>query len=474
MTFMVGIVILAIAGLIYQQHLASSGAYGATSSSAVEASNVKYMCPMRCVEMDEPGSCPVCGMDMVPVELAAAPAATEAPASYTCPMHPQIEQDHPGTCPICGMELVLKANDASAVDQAAADAVAAVKLSPLQAVLANVEPVHPSREHVEITVRAIGEVTIPEDKVNSLVSWQAGRIDNLVLRESGGAVNKGDHILDIYSEELVQAQEEYLLALDATRQLADSGFESITSGSERLLDAARRKLLRLGLTAEQLADLEVEGEAREHIPVFASHSGTVMEKKVTEGMYVREGEQLFTVADLSSVWVEVEIFESDMAKLRTGDRVKMFCPIHPGMVFTGSIELIEPSLDSRTRTHHARVVVKNADFILRPGMVMEAQLTVDHGELLMLPRNAILHTGDGDLVYVAVGENQWEPRRIITGFDLGELVEVVSGVRQDEAVAGTAVFLLDSEAQLKGVPRPIDSASAEQQQPVEPQHDHGA
>jgi len=471
---MVGIVILAVAGIIYQQHLASSGAYGTASSAAVDTSNVKYMCPMRCVETDEPGDCPVCGMEMVAVELAAAPAATDAPALYTCPMHPQVEQDHPGTCPICGMELVPKADDTSVVDQAAAKAVAAVKLSPLQAVLANVEPVHPFREHIEITFRAVGEVTIPEDRVNSLVSWQAGRIDNLVLRETGGAVTEGDHILDIYSEELVQAQEEYLLALDATRQLADSGFESITSGSERLLDAARRKLLRMGLTAEQLADLEVDGEAREHIPVFASHSGIVMEKRVTEGMYVREGEQLFTVADLSTIWVEVEIFESDMANLRAGDKVRMFCPIHPGMVFAGSIELIEPSLAPGTRTHHARVVVNNTDFILRPGMVMEAELTVDHGELLLLPRNAILHTGDGDLVYVAVGENQWEPRRITTGFDLGELVEVVSGVRQDEAVAGTAVFLLDSEAQLKGIPRPIDSASAEQQVPVEQQHDHGA
>ena len=126
------------------------------------------------------------------------------------------------------------------------------------------------------------------------------------------------------------------------------------------------------------------------------------------------------------------------------------------MLFHGRVELIEPSLDSRTHTHRARVTVGNSQFILRPGMIMDAELTVDHGEMLLLERNAVLHTGDGDLVYVLAGENQWLPRRVTTGRDFGDMVEIVSGLKRDEAVAGTAVFLIDSEAQLKGVPRPLD------------------
>lgn len=467
MTFIVGLVILAIAGVFYQQSLISSGAVGTGGSGAVvqtAQANVKYACPMRCVEADQPGECPVCGMEMMPIELAtAAPAATRADAGaglYTCPMHPQIEQDHPGTCPICGMELVPKQDDDTGVDPATRELVSAVSLSPLQAVLADVEPVHPERRQMEVSVDAIGEVSLPEDQVNTLASWQAGRVENLLLRETGGYIAKGAHILDIYSEELVQAQEEYLLAQRAVSQLGDSGYESISGSTRRLLSAAHDKLKRLGMTGEQIDALGETGTVVEYVSIDAQHGGTVMEKFVSEGMYVREGERMFTVADLSSVWIEVEVYERDMAQLSVGKPVTMLCPIHPGMVFTGYIELIEPSLDTTTRTHTARVVVDNRDFILRPGMIMDAQLTIDYGEMLLLPRNAILHTGDGDLVYAMVGDNQWEPREVTTGHDFGDYVQITSGLGADEAVAGTAVFLLDSEAQLKGVPRPTDASAS--------------
>jgi len=466
MTFVVGLLLLALAGVIYQQQLMRSGAYGmpggGTAATPAAESNVKYMCPMRCVESDEPGDCPVCGMEMTPVELEpVAATAAQAPEQYTCPMHPQIVQDREGTCPICGMELVPRVDDTAGVDRETAEAVAAVKLSPLQAVLADVTPVHPQRVRKTTEVPAIGEVMVPQDQVNSLVSWQPGRIDNLVLRQTGSEIAEGEHLLDIYSEELVQAQDEYLLALDAFERLGDSEYETVADSSKALLDAARQKLLRLGMTAQQLAELEASGEVQDHLPLYARHGGIVMEKHVTEGEYVREGSKLFSVADLDPIWVEVEIFERDAAELRAGDPITMLCPIHPGMTFRGIVELIEPSLDPQTRTHRARVVVENPDFILRPGLVLDASLTVSHGEVVTLPRNAVLHTGDGALVYVMAGNNLWEPRRVVIGRDFGDTVEILSGLTLEEAVAGTAVFLLDSEAQLKGVPRPIDMSGAE-------------
>jgi RND family efflux transporter MFP subunit len=400
-------------------------------------------------------------MEMTAVELDAPSAANAAgPEMYTCPMHPQIVQDHEGTCPICGMELVPKADDTAGVDSAAAEAVAAVKLSPLQAVLADVTPVHPERTVKSTEVPAIGEVKVPQDQVSSLVSWQPGRIDNLILRETGSPIAEGEHLLDIYSEELVQAQDEYLLALEAHERLGDSEYATVADSTASLLDAARKKLLRLGMTAEQLAELEQTRQVQEHIPLYARHGGIVMDKMVTDGEYVKEGSKLFSVADLDPVWVEVEVFERDAANLQMGDSVTMLCPIHPGMIFRGTVELIEPSLDPMTRTHRARVVVDNPDLILRPGLVLDARLTVNHGEIITLPRNAVLHTGDGDLVYVMAGENQWEPRRVVVGRDFGDTVEILSGLTSEDAVAGTAVFLLDSEAQLKGVPRPLDDTPA--------------
>ena len=445
-TFVVGLVLLALTGLLYQQSLIATG---------------KALAPAA-----HGGAPPA---PAASASTSAGPAGAPAPPAvgkqlYTCPMHPQVIQDHPGTCPICGMELVPKVEDTAAADATLQQTVANVRLSPTQAVLADVQPVRPSREVMALKIPAIGEVQVPQDQMDMLVSWQEGRVDNLVLRAAGGEVHKGDHILDIYSEDLVQAQQEYLLALDAVAKLGDSGYDYIATSSKKLLEASRMKLLRLGLTAEQIAGIEQTHEVQEHVPIYATHSGTVMEKKVTEGMYVMRGEELFSVADLSKVWVDVKVFERDAASLKVGDRVLLKCPIHPGMTFRGRIELIEPELDMTTRTLRARVIVDNAQGILRPGLVMDAELTVDYGKLLLLPRNAVLHTGDGDLVYVMLGGGMWEPRRVTVGRDFGDKVEVVAGLKAGEAVAGTAVFLLDSEAQLKGVPRPVDQP-AEQAAP---------
>src|SRR5690606_26747027 len=196
MTFLVGLLLLAGAGILYQHSLVESGAYGPGdgTQAAVPAANVKFACPMRCVESDMPGDCPVCGMEMMPVELddpQALASTAVAEQVYTCPMHPQIEQDHPGTCPICGMELVLTANDGATVDPAVADSVSAVKISPLQSLLADVQVAMPQRRMVSRSVEAIGEVEVPEDRINMVVSWQPGRIDNLELAQTGVRVRQG-------------------------------------------------------------------------------------------------------------------------------------------------------------------------------------------------------------------------------------------------------------------------------------------
>ncbi|MDQ3023378.1 MAG: hypothetical protein M3R04_03170, partial [bacterium] len=185
LTFLVGLVFLLLAGVMYQQSLIASGRIGVNSSTTAVGSSEKYVCPMRCVESDKPGKCPVCGMDMSPVDLSAPPTkASTTEAVYVCPMHPQVVQDRPGTCPICGMELVLK-NSAPAGSNVDLAALKGVHLSPEQEVLANVTPVRPTREAMALSVPAIGEVTIPQDQMREVVAWQDGRIDNLLLGETG-------------------------------------------------------------------------------------------------------------------------------------------------------------------------------------------------------------------------------------------------------------------------------------------------
>lgn len=481
LTFFVGLLVLLFSGVVYQQSLVAGGRIGGTAADGQVAAKtgpeVKYVCPMRCVELDQPGECPVCGMDTFAVELGggtgthsgtdarvrlgeSADADVRATGGqaiqYICPMHPHIVQDRPGTCPICTMELVPRADESAGIDPRLASAVDAVRLSPSQAVLANLTPVHPERSQMALTVPAIGEVAIPQGQMRELVSWQDGRIDNLLLAETGREVREGQHIADIYSPELVQAQEEYLLALRAVDELGDSGFESIAASTRSLLDASRQRLVREGMTPEQLAELERTRQIQEHVPVYARQSGVVLDKMVSEGMYVMKGEQMFSVADLDPIWVDVQLFEKDAANVKVGDRVKLTSPAHPSRVFSGRVQLIEPMVAEMTRTFRLRVEVANPGMLLRPGMFLDAELAFDYGNLLLLPRNAILHTGDGDLVYVLVGENQWAPRRVTVGRDFGDRVEILGGLSADEAVAGTSVFLLDSEAQLKGIPRPVD------------------
>jgi len=478
MTFIVGLCLLALAGVGYQQSLAASGRLGgaAPQAAAAPASNVKYACPMRCVETDEPGSCPVCGMDMQPIEKAVAGQAGTAgtgsdsgPTMYTCPMHPQIVQDHPGSCPICGMELVPRTGSNELLDESLTEAVQAVSLSPSQEVLANVTQVHTSRERMALTVPAIGEVTIPQDQMKDIVAWQMGRVDNLLLDKTGGRVEEGQHILDIYSPDLVAAQQEYLLALRGVDELGDSSYPSIAQSARAMLDAARQKLTRMGLSAEQIATLDKTRQVAEHVAISATSGGVVMEKNVSEGMYVDQGMKLFSVANLDQVWVEVQVFEKDAGQIKVGDRVTLRSAASPGTVFKGRIKLIEPELNMETRTWRVRVGVENPKMLLRPGMILDAELAVDYGELTLLPRNAVLHTGDGDLVYVASGAGEYTPRRVTVGRDFGDKVEIVAGLRPEEAVAGTAAFLLDSEAQLKGIPRPVDTAP-----PSPPASDTGA
>jgi Cu(I)/Ag(I) efflux system membrane fusion protein len=357
------------------------------------------------------------------------------------------------------MELVPKRSDAAGANPKLDQAVQTVKLSPEQQVQGNVETVMPQRRKLALTLPAIGEVQAPQDTMRTLTAWQGGRVDHLVLRESGGTIKQGERIMDVYSPELVQAEGEYLIALKAADELGHVDYESAAKGSRQMLDAARQKLTRLGMTAQQIAELEKTRKPQEDVAVYAQYGGTVLAKKVQEGMYVMPGTELFDVADLRQVWVEVQVFEKDAANLKPGLRVNLTSPAYPQRTFHGRVLLIEPELDAQTKTFKARVGVDNAGGLLKPGQVLDATVTVDYGTPLLLPRNAVLHTGEGDLVYVTAGDGLWEPRRVQVGRDFGDEVEIVSGLKPDEGVAGTAVFLLDSEAQLKGVPRPTEGAA---------------
>jgi len=416
LTFLVGLLFLLVAGLAYQQSLVASGKLGGGSTST-----------------------------------ASKPTGAQV---YTCPMHPQVVQDHPGTCPICGMELVLKSGAA----QGATVNVAALKgaqLSPEQEVLADVTPVHATREAKADTLDTVGEVEVPTNQIRQVTAWLDGRIVKVANVCCGTTIGKGQKVMDFYSPDLVQAQNEYLIALQASDELGHSRYASVASSSIGMLSASRDKLLRLGLLPEQIGQLEKERHARDTIPVYSAERGVILEQKAYAGQWVNKGDELFTVADLSPIWVNLSVYEKDIAKVKPGYRVTLTSPSAPGRRFRGTVSIIQPELSMETRTYKVRVVLSNADLKIRPGMLLDASVDVDYGTLTMLPRNAVLHTGNGDLVYVKASDGTWQPRSVTVSRDFGDRVAISSGVTPADTVAGSAVFLLDSEAQLKGVPRPV-------------------
>jgi len=375
--------------------------------------------------------------------------AAQGKVQYTCPMHPFIAKDQPGTCPICAMELVKKVegNEATPEEQARLGEVA---LSPTQQVIANVATVKVSRESLTREIRAVGIVQYDQSRQAKVTAWVAGRLDRLNVSTVGATVSKGMPVAEIYSPDLVAAQQEYLLALKSREQFRNSQIAAIYQGGEGLVASARQRLKLLGVKDEQLALLEKSGEPNIRLSIYTPISGVVIEKLVQQGQYVNIGDPLFNVADLSRVWVELDIFESDLAVVRPGQRVEIVPQAYPGRTFSGRVAFINPFLDPKTRTIKVRVELANPAMQLKPEMFVSATIRTSLGEGLVIPVTALMDTGSRKVVWVRVKPGAFSPRDVKVGQRAGDKVLILSGLLRGDTVAASGGYLIDSEAQLSG------------------------
>ncbi len=284
-----------------------------------------------------------------------APAAVaEQGETWTCSMHPQIRQPRPGQCPICGMDLIPvaapEAGDTLAPRQ--------LRLSPAAQELASIQTAPVERRFAPVETRMVGKIAVDETQVRSITAWVAGRIDRLYVDYTGVRVEKGDHIAYLYSPELLTAQEELIQALRARARLVDSG-TSVGQTAQATVEAAREKLRLLGLKEEQIERVERERQASDHLTIYAPTGGVVIEKHLSEGAYVQTGTPIYTIADLSRLWLELQAYESDMSWIHYGQAVEFSAEAYPGEVFSGQISFVDPVLDERTRTVRVRVNVAN-------------------------------------------------------------------------------------------------------------------
>ncbi|HEX9077996.1 MAG TPA: efflux RND transporter periplasmic adaptor subunit [Desulfuromonadaceae bacterium] len=372
---------------------------------------------------------------------------------YTCPMHPFIIKDKPGSCPICGMTLVKKIETGTAEtpeQKQEAAMLGHVSLSPTQMVMANVATTEAKALPLNREIDAVGIVQYDQSRQAKVTAWVAGRIDRLLVNKVGEYVTRTKPVAEVYSPDLVAAQQEYLLALKSREQFKNSPIQSISQGGEGLVASARQRLKLMGVKDGQIAGLEKAGQPNIRLPIYTPLSGVVIDKIALEGQYVNVGDPLFTIADLSQVWVEVEVYENEFPNIRIGQTVGITSQSYPGRTFRGRVAFIYPFLDPKTRTVKVRVELPNPGLRLKPDMFVNARVLAPLGTSIVVPVSAVMDTGQRQVVWVEAKPGMFEPRDVRVGVRSGDVIQVLSGLKAGEKVASSGGYLIDSEAQLRG------------------------
>ena len=385
----------------------------------------------------------------------AAEEKTAQATLYTCSMHPCIIKDKPGTCPICGMELIRKIDGAAGGAQTAeqkqqAEMLGHVSLSPTQRVMANVATVEAEQQALNKEINAVGIVQFDQSRQGKVTAWISGRIDKLNVNTVGAFVSKNKPVAEVYSPDLLATQQEYLLAVRSRDQLKNSPIPSISQNGEGLVASARQRLTLFGVREDQIAELEKAGKPNIRLPIYTPLSGIVIEKMVQQGQYVNTGDPLFSIADLSTVWVEVEVYENEFPNIRIGQKAEIRSQSFPGKPFIGRVAFIYPFLDPKTRTVKARVEMPNPGMKLKPDMFVNAIIKVPLGSAIVVPVTAVIDTGKRQVVWIETSPGMFEPRDVQVGQQTDDKVQILSGLKQGDMVAVSGGYLIDSESQLKG------------------------
>jgi membrane fusion protein, copper/silver efflux system len=309
------------------------------------------------------------------------------------------------------------------------------------------------------TIRTVGRVEYDERRFRTVNTKIEGWIEHLYVDYTGRPVKKGEPLADLYSPELLATQREFLQLLKWSREpkpdAPSATDKMVFRDAAALLAAARERLKLWDISDEQIRKIEETGEPVRTLTIFSPVDGHVVQKMAVQGMRVMPGEKLFDVADLSSLWVVADIYEADLPLIRPGQEALVTLSAHPGQAYRSRIDFINPSLAGETRTAKVRFTIPNPGERLKPQMFTDVEITVDLGKKLAVPDDAVIDTGVRQIVYVDKGDGNFEPREVALGARIEGFREVLRGLKAGEKVAGSAAFLVDSEAQLRGV-KPLE------------------
>lgn len=428
-----------------------AAAPAALAPAATKERKIKYwVAPMDPSYIrDQPGKSPM-GMDLVPVyeETAPAPAAKgERKIKYwVSPMDPGYVRDKPGKAP-CGMDMVPVYEDTGG----GAAAPGAISVSPTTLQSMGVRTAKVEVRPLSRLTLAVGLVNFNERNLSTITTKVSGWIERLYVNATGDPVRKGQALLSLYSPDLVSSQEEYLLAVRNLKAMKSSPVKEMAEGARRLAEASRRRLAYFDISAAQIDALERTGQVKKQLTLSSPANGIVTKRMVTQGMYVTAGMPLLEVADLSTVWVDADIYQYELPWIKVGQPVTMTLDYLPGQTFAGKIDYIYPYLKEATRTAKVRLRFRNPGLKLKPEMFAQVKIEspVSH-QAVVVPADAVIDTGLKQHVFVALGQGRFEPREVKLGV-LGNdgLREVISGLKGGEDVVTSAQFMLDSESRFR-------------------------
>jgi len=353
------------------------------------------------------------------------------------PMHPAYKSDKPGTAPDCGMDLVPVYDDGNGATASNVNGYANVKVAPERRQLIGVQTGMTEMRSLGRSVRTVGRVAVDETRLYKITTKFDGYIEKLYVNVTGQQIRKGEPLFSVYSPDLLATQQEYLLAMRAAKQ------------SPSLLEAARQRLRLWDISNAEIRDLERTGTARRSITIHSPASGFVLNKIAVDGARVTAGEPLFEIANLDHVWIQADVYESELQFIRIGAPATTTLSYLPGRTWKGRVTFIAPTVDPMTRTVKVRSEFDNADGALKPDMFGDVVIEQPAREVVVVPDSAVLQTGTRSVVFVVKEDGTFEPREITVGTKSEQVYEVRSGLAAGEKVVTQANFLIDSESRLK-------------------------
>ena len=362
------------------------------------------------------------------------------------PMHPWYKSDRPGIAPDCGMKLVPVHPGEETQYQAAEKNM--VQVSPEKQQLIGVQYGTAEYESSANTIQAAARVTLDETRVTKVQPRVEGWIAQVFADFTGKYVKKGDPLLTMYSPDALATEQEYLLALRAQHTMP-TGMPGMDESNANLVASARRRLELWDIPAAQIDEIRRTGKSIEDITLLSPASGFINERNAFNKQHVTPDTVLYTLADLSTVWVIADVFEYEAAGVRVGQPATMTLDYLPGRTFRGRVSYILPQVDAATRTLKVRIAFDNPGDVLKPDMYGQVTLTTGGGQRLMVPRSAVLDSGDHQVVFLDRGNGNFEPRTVKTGQEVGDRIEILSGLTAGERIVISGNFLIDSESQLK-------------------------